>query len=90
MNVKLLELLALYEKYINFIGKANEEPLSIAWTHGYKCKKEVYEEGVQFRDKIQKLQQEIHQTIIDSPQCKPEIMTKEFWIEMHKRSPKKD
>lgn len=91
MNRKLLELLSLYEQYINFIGKSNEEPIQVAFTHGWKCSKAVYDEGVAFRDKIQALQLEVVEELKEVPsQGKPEIMTQEFWRQMHKNNHKKE
>lgn len=90
MNRKLLELLSLYEQYINFISQANEEPIQVAFTHGWQCSKAVYDQGVDFRDKIQKLQLEVVEELKEvNSQEKPEIMKHEFWRQMHKNNPNK-
>lgn len=42
-------------EYIEFLNKANHQPISIAASHGWKCPQQDIEKGIEFRKQIDQL-----------------------------------
>jgi len=59
MNNDIKELIKTYDDYLEFLKKSNEEPLSIAWAHGYKCPEELIVQGHCFRENINNLKKRV-------------------------------
>jgi|GEM_PF-4995181 len=52
-------LLNLQEAYIEFLEREVGNVSSIASVHGWGCPKEIYEEGVKFRETIKEIKREL-------------------------------
>jgi ADP-dependent phosphofructokinase/glucokinase len=59
MNENVLALIKLYDDYLNFLFHANNEAILIAFAHGWKCTKETYEQGKEYRKKIEDLKEKV-------------------------------
>ncbi len=58
MTAKELELIKAYKEYINFLGKAYDNVLVLAFVHGYRCSEQDIEFGEQMRNAIKELEEE--------------------------------
>ena len=58
MTAKELELIKAYKEYINFLDKAYNDVLVLAWVHGYRCSEQKIEFGQQMRNTIKELEAE--------------------------------
>jgi len=59
-NIEDLEkLIEVYDEYLSFIRDSSDDPILIASTHGWKCPKSIINQGIKFRDKIEKIKQKI-------------------------------
>jgi len=54
-----LKLIAEQKAYLEFLNAANETPISIAHNHGWKCPDSDIQKGIEFREKIKQLENDI-------------------------------
>jgi len=48
----------IQKEYIDFLNKANEAPISMAWIHGWRCPQEDIDKGNELREKIKQIENE--------------------------------
>lgn len=61
-RISLLEqLVTKQEEYIQFLGKANEAPISIAFNHGWRAYQDDFNKAGEFRKIIGELKYKIYQ-----------------------------
>ena len=48
----LRDFVDLLREYIEFTASANDGPIGLAHAHGWNCPEDVYERGVEYRDRI--------------------------------------
>lgn len=53
-------LIIMLTSYIEFLNEANHRPISIAYTHGWRCTEEDVLKGEKLREEIEKLKSYIY------------------------------
>ena len=59
MENKYIELIKKYDEYLEFLNNANDDPISVAIAHGWKCREEHITKGIQLRKEISDLKKEL-------------------------------